>query len=253
MFSICFFLKHINKDRGCEVRYNKEMRKFLILLLLTTYFLLPTSTFAQSVDILWQGEAYVPPFYQGRNLWSKQSIINFVAIPQGLGNSANLNYKWTKNGTVLGNINGVGKNTLSFIDLILSKPQIIKVEIVSGEDEVLASASITVTPTPPTLAIYENNPLYGFMFHKETSGVYELQEKEITFTAFPFFFSTLNRADNAINYEWRTNVGEVENRNSVTYRAPDDAVGSSEVGVNASNKDKITQSASKSFSIEFGK
>src|SRR3990167_10337236 len=78
---------------------------------------------AEEVDLLWQGNSYVPPFYEGRTLWSSQSRITFLAIPHGagIGNPANLTYKWTKNGTVLGNINGVGKNTLSFIDSILSK------------------------------------------------------------------------------------------------------------------------------------
>jgi len=216
-------------------------------------FLLPVFRLnAQSVDLLWQGEAYTPPFYQGRTLWSKQSRITLVAIPQGLGNPANLNYKWTKTGTVLGNINGVGKNTISFFDSILSKPQNIKVEILASDKTVLASASVAVAPTNPSLAVYENNPLYGFMFHREITGTHKLQGQEVTFTAFPLFFSALNRIDSSINYQWRTNTGEAETKNSVTYRAPDNATGSSEVKVSVSNKDEITQSAKGSFLIEFG-
>src|SRR3990167_742525 len=102
-----------------------------IIFLSTIYFLLTTVVLAQSVDILWQGDTYTPPFYKGKSLWSNQSRITFVAIPQGLGNPASLNYKWTKNGTVLGNINGIGKNTLSFTDSILSRPQTIRVDILS--------------------------------------------------------------------------------------------------------------------------
>ena len=231
-----------------------RIRNGLIIFLLASCFLILDSSFvhAQSVDILWQGQTYTPPFYKGKALWSNQSRISFVAIPQGLGNSANLNYKWTRNGTVLGNINGIGRNYLSFLDSILSKPQTIKVDILSSQDEVLASAFVTVVPTSPILAIYENNPLYGFMFHRETNGTYELREKEVTFSAFPFFFSALSRADSGLSYEWRTNVGEAETRNSVTYRSPDDASGSSQVSMRVSNKDKIMQSFNKSFLIEFG-
>ncbi|MDP3874996.1 MAG: hypothetical protein Q8Q22_00535, partial [bacterium] len=197
---------------------------------------------------------YAPPFYQGRTLWSNQSRITFLAVSHGLGNPTNLNYKWTKNGTVLGNINGVGKNTLSFVDSILSRPQTVKIDILSGQDVVLASASVTVAPISPTLTIYENNPLYGFMFHRETSETFILQEKEVTFTAFPLFFSASNRSDNRVNYEWRTNIGgEAETKNSVTYRAPDDTAGSSQIQVRASSKDKILQSSNKSFFIQFGK
>jgi len=230
------------------------MKKFCILLV--TFLLISPILYAQAqeVDLLWQGNSYVPPFYEGRTLWSSQSRITFLAIPHGagIGNPANLTYKWTKNGTVLGNINGVGKNTLSFIDSILSKPQTIKIDVFSGPDVVLASASVTVTPISPMLVIYENNPLYGFMFHQETGEIHKLQDQEVTFTAFPLFFSTLNRGGDTVGYEWRTNIGgKAETGNSVTYRAPDDAAGSSEISVRASNKDKILQSSHKSFFIQF--
>ncbi len=224
------------------------------ILILTSYFLLPTSIHAQSVDILWQGDTYTPPFYQGRTLWSKQSQINFVAITNGLGNPASLIYKWTKNGTVLGNVSGVGRNSLAFLDTIFSKPQTVKIEVYPADDDelLLANAVVFLTPVAPTLAIYENNPLYGFMFHRETVGSYNLKEKEVTFAAFPFFFANANRADNSISYEWRTNTGEVETQNSVTYRTPDDAVGSSQVSLRASNANQIMQSISKSFLVQFG-
>ena len=230
------------------------IRNWLIVFLLASCFLILDSNpaHAQSVDILWQGETYTPPFYKGKTLWSNQSSINFVAIPQGLGSPANLDYKWTKNGTVLGNASGVGRNYLPFIDPILSRTQTIKVDIVSNEKGLLASASVSVTPIPPTLVVYENNPLYGLMFHRETTGVHELQGREITFTAFPFFFSILDRRDNTVGYEWQTNVEGVETRNSVTYRTPDNVSGSSPVSVRASNKDKIMQSANQSFLIQFG-
>ena len=229
------------------------MKKLYHILLVLFLLILPVLNLqAQSVDLLWQGETYVSPFYKGRALWSGQSKVTLLAIPQGLGSPANLNYKWSRNGTILGNINGIGKNTLAFTGSVLSKRETIKIEIVSNQNAVLASESVTLTPASPILAIYENNPLYGFMFHRETSGTYELKEREVTFSAFPFFFSALDRRGSTLKYEWRTNAGGVENTNSVTYRTPDDATGSSEVRVNTSHGDKIMQNANKNFLIQFG-
>ena len=228
------------------------MKNLIFTLILTSCFLLPTSINAQSIDILWQGETYTPPFYKGKTLWSTQSGITLVAIPHGLGSSANLNYKWTRNGTVLGNISGRGKNTLTFVDSILSRPQTFKVDILSSEDKVLASASHTFIPTSPNLAVYENNPLYGFMFHKEMTGTHRLEGREVTFTAFPFFFSASNRVEDILGYDWRTNIGGTETRNSVTYRTPENVAGTSQVSVKASNRDRIMQSAEKSFMVQFG-
>lgn len=230
--------------------------KKVVFLLLMFMFSTPFYTLsAQTVDLLWQGDTYTPPFYKGRTLWSNQSRISFVAMPQGLGDSTKLNYKWTKDGTVLGNINGVGRNTLSFVDSIFSRPQTVKVDILSSDKSiVLATASVFVTPISPVLAIYENNPLYGFMFHREISRTFHLQEKEVTFTVFPLFFSTFSRLDNRVGYQWSTNAGgEMESNNSVTYRSPDNATGTSKVLVYASSTDKIIQSANNSFLVEFTK
>src|SRR5688572_16598777 len=107
------------------------MRK-TVFLLLVLMFLIPFFNLkAQEVDLLWQAETYTLPFYKGKALWSKESRVKLLAIPRGpgVGNPLNLTYKWTKNGTVLGNINGVGKNTIAFTDSIISRPQTIQVDI----------------------------------------------------------------------------------------------------------------------------
>ena len=231
------------------------MRKCYVPLAILLFFLPVFHLKAQEVDLLWQGQTYTPPFYKGKALWSSQSKISLLAIPHisGVSNPTSLTYKWIKNGTVLGNINGVGKNTLTFTDSILSQPQIVKVEILSASPaKVLASASMTITPISPILAIYENNPLYGFMFHREISGVHNLLEREVTFTAFPLFFSTVSRVDDTLSYSWRTGSDEADISSSVTYRTPEEAAGTSAVSVEASNRDKFLQSADKNFLIQFG-
>jgi len=228
-----------------------KLIRIFILLLVVSYLSLVSSAHAQSVDILWQGEVYTPPFYQGKTFWSKQSRVTLVAIPQGLGNTANLNYKWTKNGTVLGNINGIGRNYLSFVDSILSRPQTIEVAIVSGSGNVLAKTSTLIVPITPALAVYESNPLYGFMFHKEVGEIYDIQGQEVTFAMFPLFVSALGRVDNVLNYRWETNGKTTGSANSATYRIPENVSGSSKIVVNFSNTKEITQRANKSFLVQF--
>jgi len=149
------------------------------------------------------------------------------------------------------NINGIGINSLSFTDNILSRPQTIKVEIVSGS-RVLASDTVSVIPVVPTIAIYEDNPLYGFMFHQEIDGGYTLEGQEITFAAFPLFFDALDRTNNSLEYVWQTNAGDTENRSSVTYRTLENVSGAAEVTLSVSNASRITQNASEKFLIQFG-
>lgn len=224
----------------------------LLLLLVVSCLSLVSSVQAQSVDILFQGDTYTAPFYQGRALWSKQSIITLSAIPQGLGAPASLYYLWSKNGTVLGNISGVGKSNMSYKDTLFSKPTIFKVEILNNNDELLAENQISLTPVTPVVLVYENNPLYGFMFHREVASAQSLGEGEATFAGFPFFFSAQSRSASNLTYKWSTNTGISDTRNSVTYRAPDEGGGTARVTLSLSNTDTIAQAINKSFLIQFG-
>ena len=223
----------------------------MIKILLTLLLALPTLVSAQSVDILWHGEGYTPPFYQGASLWGKQVELNLVAIPQGLGASANLNYRWTRNGTVLGQVSGVGRNTLTFLDTVFSKPQTVSVEIVSSSDEVLASASTNVLPVDQQILIYENSPLYGVLFHREVGSEYPIREGEITLEAIPLFFGVERRVDDLLSLSWRASGAASESGVRAVYRAPTGSSGSSVVEMSASHSWFIMQSASRNLRLRF--
>ncbi|MEX0919413.1 MAG: hypothetical protein WDZ64_01530 [Parcubacteria group bacterium] len=226
------------------------MKKYLFIFIFV--FVSPISVInAQSVDLLSHGNTYTPPFYKGATLWSNQSEINFVAIPQGLGSSANLNYRWTRNGTVLGEVSGLGRSSLSFFDTVFSKPQTVGVEIVSSTGDELASAIVTVVPISPRILIYENSPLYGILFHREVGREYQIREGELTLEAIPLFFTTDRKRDGLVSYEWKASGTEINRNASATYRAPSDAVGSSLVEIEIVSGSFIMQNASRNLRLEY--
>jgi hypothetical protein len=231
-----------------------ERRIFLMLLVLLILPAVATAQVSTSnfVDLIWQGETYTPPFYKGRALWSNESKIMVVAIPHinGVTNTSNLIYRWTKNDVVLGNVSGVGKNSLSFQDTILSKPQTVKIDVFSGENEFLATANTVLTPATVSILVYENNPIYGFLFHREAGGGYSLRESEITFSAFPLFFSEKRLGSN-VEFEWRTNTGSTGDGVSATYRAPEGISGTSQIFLHILDKERMRQDARKNFRVEF--
>lgn len=231
-------------------------KKLALLSFITACILLVggNPTHAQEIDFLIQGDNYTPAFYKGLPLWTNQTKVTILAIPSipGVTNTRGLNYKWTKNNVVLGTVSGIGRNSLAFIDSVLGKSQTIKLEVLSANSAILASETFTLTPTAPSLLVYEDNPLYGVIFHREASTGYSLIGQEVTFTAFPLFYSIRDRFDPGVNYLWRTNTGDSETRNSVTYRTPEGVSGSSQVTLSADHKDYIIQSARKSFLVEFG-
>lgn len=226
--------------------------KFFLTLLLTIYCLLPTPTHAQSVDLLWEGESYAPPFYQGGVPWSKQGYISLVAVPNGLGAPQGLNYKWMRNGTVLGSLSGVGMNTLRLLDSVLSKAQEFRVEVVSIDNEVLAQNTFTIRPRNPELLVYENNPLYGNIFHRALSGEYSLTGGEATLTAFPYLFPTESKDAPSLEYAWRSNAREDGQGSSITYRRPESVSGSTAVSVRVSDPEILLMPVTSGFLIQFG-
>ncbi|MDP2651136.1 MAG: hypothetical protein Q8O98_00945 [bacterium] len=229
----------------------------LIVALPISFYLLPNTVVAQTtgtIDFLWQGDTYTPPFYKGRALWSNQSKLILVGIPNipGVSNPASLEYIWTRNGQVLGPSNGTGRNSLAFYDSVLGRAQNIKLEVLSGDGAILASGTINLGPVRPSLLIYENNPLYGILFNKEVTSNYSMRGEEVTFAGFPLFFNSKSRHDVKVQYQWLTNTGTVERSNSVTYRVPDGLRGSSRVTVDAKHSRELIQTARRSFVVKFG-
>ena len=212
---------------------------------------------SNDVDLLWEGRGYVPPFYKGKTLWGTQTSMVLVAIPHILGSSGieikpeTLIYKWLKDGYVLGNVSGYGKNTLSISDSVLSLPINIEVQVYNNTDTLIASKKMNFNPGAPKLLIFENNPLYGVLYNKEIGTTFSATNKEFSFVAVPLFFRTLKRNSQNITFSWQPNIQNSGDNSLVTYRVPDNSSGSSNVSVQATNSVQISQSAERSFKVQF--
>lgn len=230
------------------------MSRLALIFLLSLIFIVPNSSRAEGeVDILWQGETYTPPFYEGLPLWTNESRITFIAIPN-LPNTdpSSLYYRWSKDGVVLGSLSGVNRRSLALSDTVLSLPIEVKVDIRDGEEgEILGTRVVTLSPTTAKVLVVENHPLYGLLFNKTISGTHSLTESEATFSAIPLFGNVTFRNAPALTYTWRTNTGEVSTGSKVTYRAPEDARGSSSVRLKVSSSRVLVQPKEVDFLIQF--
>lgn len=222
-------------------------------IILATYFFLPSISSAQEVDLIWQGETYTSPFYEGLPLWTNESRITFSAIPNLPNVSpSSLYYRWSKNGVVLGSLSGVNKRSITFTDTVLSLPIEVKVDIRDGEEgEILGTNTIKIKPVAPKLIVVEDNPLYGLMFHNAVKESYTLSGEEINLIALPLFARVSYRLAPALTYTWTTNTGEVSRGNKVTYRAPEDTSGSSSIRLRLQNDSVLAQAPIKNFLVQF--
>lgn len=214
------------------------------------------------VDLIWQTEGFVPPFYKGKALFSHQNIITFIALPHMTGpngveiGAKNLVYKWIKNGTVIETASGFGKNIYTFIGPLISRPLNIEVEVTSPTGNGVGIAETVVSPIEPSVVFYKKNPLYGIEFQKAFLGTVELKgSKEVVVLGVPFFFGVLSANAPELSYNWSINGSSVDSNtvtNTRVFRQIEGTSGTSNISLRIENRNKILQSASSNFNLMFG-
>ncbi len=207
------------------------------------------------VTIMWEAQTYTPTFFKGKALFSHQSTITFMAQPQLIVrgrtlNSSNLIYTWSKDGTVLGNQNGYGKQTLTLTGSVISRSMKILVEVQDPTTGATASGVIQVDPVDPEVATYVVDPLYGTQYNKVIGGTLRLTGKEVTLTAVPYFFSNAE----SVSYNWSINgttISDGQNTRTRVFRKVGEVFGISEVSLKVIQESKLLQFASYSLAIDF--
>jgi hypothetical protein len=208
------------------------------------------------VDIVWESGGYVPPFYDGKSLFSYENPVKVMAIPHLAGpngtelNPKNLLYKWTKNDKVVQDQSGYGKQTL-LIQEEVPRSQDIKVEVSTRDGSEKAVSSITLTPGDPTISFYEEDPLYGVLYNKALINKLRLTNREINIRAVPYSFTK-----STLSYVWSINNlerNDLSTKESITLRTKEDAEGSSDISLSIRNRSSIIQGAQSAIGIIFTK
>lgn len=213
------------------------------------------------LDILWQTNNYVPPFYKGKSLYTYQSLAQVVTMPSFVTSSGamidpkTLIYKWSLNGVILGNYSGYGKNVLPTGGWVLAKPLTVDVEVSSKDGIFKKTGSITLFGSLPQILIYENHPLYGIMYNKAISTEFPLKNKEVSLSVAPYFFNTNKKDNPLLLYKWQMNGQTIPNQTnpySLVLRKPDgQGNGEAQVGLSIQKTDDTLQYADFSTKINF--
>ncbi|MHB1330680.1 MAG: hypothetical protein ACYCY6_01800 [Minisyncoccota bacterium] len=229
------------------------MRKTLTLLLFTLLVPLSYLNAADEVHILWQAHTYTPPFYKGLPLWSNQSRVTLLAMPNLPGvNPSSIIYRWTRDGVVLGPSSGVNKRSIIIGDTVLSLPTEVQVDIFLEEGtEPLGSDHVVLEPITTKLMVYENNPLYGLLLNKSITSEFEITEDEATFAAIPFYANVSTRTAPSMTYTWITNTGDTRSGPDITYRAPEEGSGSASITLESKHSQTIMEPRKMNFLIKF--
>ncbi len=204
-----------------------------------------TESFAQvviiptEVDLLFDSDSYVPPFYHGRALPSAGTNIHLEAVPHFMGSNGkvfsagDLTYTWKRNDEIIAAISGKGRFSVIVPAPVLFGTDIIVVEVASVDGTLSGEASVRIPSVEPLLSLYEDHPLYGLMYNRALGAETVIPDTEMTFAAMPYFAQGSSAADRALQYAWRVNGTPVTA----------DATRSNELTINATNSNGLAQVA----------
>lgn len=163
------------------------------------------------VDLLFDSDSYVPPFYRGRALPSAGTHLHLEALPhlrvQGGKDlpASELTYTWRRNDEVLGSVSGKGKSSVTIAAPVLFATDVISVEVRSSNGVLSGEAQVQIPSLEPTLALYEDHPLYGILYNRALGAHTDIPDTEMTFAAIPYFAQSSGAQDHSLQYAWMVN------------------------------------------------
>lgn len=215
-----------------------------------------------AVNLVWEADTTVPPFYKGKALYSAGSPLRVVALPVIMvGNSrvaANvLSYQWSINDQILSSASGLGRSSISFVGDQLNSAEAVSVDVYYGTVKV-AHGEVAIPAFAPQLVLYQRDALRGLVLDIAFPSAIGLTGREITVQAVPFYFSRPNSANGSLQYAWQLNGQEATGPNAqdgiLTLRQTGSGAGSAQIGVTLQDysADTFVQNASAALSLLFG-
>lgn len=174
--------------------------------------LFATATIAPTeIDLVFDSDSYVPPFYKGRALPSAGSTLRLEAIPHFVSDEgkevpiSDIIFTWKRNDQILGSISGRGKSGVHIPAPVLFGTDTISVEAITTDRQLAGSASLRIPSEDSVLDLYQDHPLFGVLYHRALGGQSLIPDSEMTFAATPYFAPVPSLSDRSLQWSWHVN------------------------------------------------
>lgn len=167
------------------------------------------------LDLLWEADSYVPPFYRGRALPSAGTSLRLEAIPRFVQDgkqipAGDIVFTWRRDGYVIQPVSGRGKSTAVIAAPPLFGAETISVEAITLDGRLGGAVSARISSVEPRLMLYQDHPVFGIAYHRALAAEDQIPEIEVTLAAVPYFAEAKHPDDEALVYDWRINGTKVE-------------------------------------------
>lgn len=212
------------------------------------------------IDLIWEvSDATVPPFYKGKSLPSRESLIKVSAIPNMTAGgkwlqTEDLVFDWSLNSENNSAASGFNESSFLYRNSYLKETDDVSVRASGITQNITAQKTTSIIMRSPFVLFYEDSPTLGIKYDKALGNNVDLQSgSEINLVATPYFFSASDMASPEIVYNWTINnnpVSTPSKKNRLTLRAPE-VRGNSLVSLNISVLQKLFQNYESDITISY--
>ncbi len=213
------------------------------------------------IDMLWQAvDSYVPPFYKGKALGSKEGSFKIVAIPNVITkgeriSSNNLAYTWRKDGNGQPGASGWGKSFFIYKNSYIDPTNSIEVKVADVFGNTSTQGKIQITPMQPKIVLYRKGTTLSTTLSNNIQNGFTLSKDGETIVAIPYFFSTKNINFGELRFNWSINgtpatPGNIKNELKV--KGAEGGTGQAKIEVDVANsKARFQGNLKRSIDVNF--
>jgi len=209
---------------------------------------------------LWEAvDSYVPPFYPGKKLPTKGSLVRVAAIPtfsdfKTSGDVGNYVYSWTRNGNLDASSSGYGRDYFDLVQNPIHAGESIEVTAGDTGNTETATADLDLPFFDPQVLFYGQDQSTGIISPLTKSDL-PVSAKSVVIDAEPYFFSTGSSPD-LLNFDWSVDGSPVSlNTNGPKHLIILKSSAASQqnnVSVSVSNANNPFQTAQRQVNVVFG-
>jgi hypothetical protein len=213
-----------------------------------------------SLEVLWEADTYVPPFYKGKALPSSQSSVRVIAMPRFVEQNTVINpnsvvYVWKKGYFKDQDGSGFGKNAFVYKTGYTFNDDEITVSATTQNGSISIAKKIPIHVYEPKILFFENKPLESIRYENALMDVFNYVENEVTLHAVPFFFSISDMKNNTASFIWKldgkTLETDPENKSEFTLRKPEKGSGRYQLKLDVNNLGYDLQTSSKNLTLVY--
>lgn len=208
------------------------------------------------VDILWEANTYVPPFYKGKALPTYKSIVKVSAIPRFnslTSDPKDYYYKWTINRSQ-GAGEGLGRSSIPVGMGWPNSNVPITVQVSAPNKSEKGQATQYIQTTDGKILFYEQAPLLGVLFDHALQGPINADGNEFRVRAVPYFFSIDNYFNGDLVYSWMKNSSQAipeHNPNILVIEKDGKQAQSASVNLTVQNAKRVLQQSNNALFVNF--